>query len=162
MLSSWKLRLDLLLSNEKIFAPVQMLLQDPLRYGVRLWREYNLRAKPKQPGGGQPGAQPGAQPTPWDSVDDWGFAGYGADDWSAQPYDRAETAAAAAGDGAGGWGAPVDDDWIAALDLDVGWFADRDKAGAWAGNSQIREALSGKVVFDEMVAECCRYTHGGM
>eukprot|EP00438_Fugacium_kawagutii_P000831 Skav205292 [mRNA] locus=scaffold8097:25944:28446:+ [translate_table: standard] len=94
-------RLDLIFRrNEEVFAPVQMLLQDPLRYGVRLWREYNLRAKPKQRS-----AEPGdAQPS-WDSpvVGDWGVA----DDWGA-PVD------------VGGWDAPVDDGWGAHDDKDPG------------------------------------------
>eukprot|EP00434_Breviolum_minutum_P015803 symbB.v1.2.013920.t1/scaffold996.1/size145880/1 len=36
------------LKDEKTFAPINMILRDPLRYGLRLWREYNLRARPME------------------------------------------------------------------------------------------------------------------
>ena len=42
------LRLGEALKDEKTFAPINMILRDPLRYGLRLWREYNLRARPME------------------------------------------------------------------------------------------------------------------
>lgn len=40
------LRLSEALKDEKTVAPINMILRDPLRYGLRLWREYNMRARP--------------------------------------------------------------------------------------------------------------------
>ena len=74
-----KRRLSNLLKEKKTFGPVQMLLGDPLRYGLRLWREYNLRAAPRR----DPVVP---DPKPWAPVDTSEFADWGVpvpDDWGA-------------------------------------------------------------------------------
>lgn len=72
-------QLSKLLKEKKPFGPVQMLLGDPLRYGLRLWREYNLRAAPRR----DPVVP---DPKPWAPVDTSEFADWGVpvpDDWGA-------------------------------------------------------------------------------
>ena len=68
-------KLNELLKNEKTFAPVQMILGDPVRYGVRLWREYNLRAAPQKAAALQ-------APNPTEVAADWGsFTDFAVGDW---------------------------------------------------------------------------------
>ena len=77
-----KCRLSKLVKEEKTFAPVQMLLRDPLRYGLRLWREYNLRAAPRRDLQVSPDPKPAQDP--W-VPDDWGMPC--AADWGDLPTD---------------------------------------------------------------------------
>ena len=78
-----KRRLSKLLQEKKTFAPVQMLLGDPLRYGLRLWREYNLRAAPRR----DPVVVPDPTPLEWETYSDTLEWGVPAADWGDVPTD---------------------------------------------------------------------------
>lgn len=77
-----KRRLSKVLKEKNSFGPVQMLLGDPLRYGLRLWREYNLRSAPRR----DPVVLPDPKPKGWAPVDTSEFPDWGVpvpDDWLA-------------------------------------------------------------------------------
>lgn len=85
------------LKDEKTFAPINMILRDPLRYGLRLWREYNLRARPMEFREIEP---------PLDLCETQDIGDEYIDEWSVgmDPSD--------------GWSSPPQDlDWSAAVDL---------------------------------------------
>lgn len=76
-------QLSALLKQEKTFAPVKMLLGDPLRYGLRLWREYNLRAAPRRDLELCPDSKPTQDPCAWDTLDTLDTGCWVPDDWAA-------------------------------------------------------------------------------
>ena len=73
-----------MLNDEKTFAPINMILRDPLRYGLRLWREYNMRAAPIEFMEIESPSDPSESE---DIGDDWGVGMHAGNDWPSPPQD---------------------------------------------------------------------------
>lgn len=82
------LRLGEALKDEKTFAPINMILRDPLRYGLRLWREYNLRARPMEFREIEPPLDLcETQDIRDEYIDEWSVGMDPSDGWSSPPQD---------------------------------------------------------------------------